>query len=206
MIRLLVASDIRLYREGIVGILGGTGPCEIVGTAADRPSTLERAKELRPDAVLIDLAMAEARQTVRALAAAGVRVVVLGVREREDEIIEYAEAGVAGYVTRNSSLEELVGVVESVARGESLLSPRIAVVLLRRVKAAARDEQGSAARLTPRETEIVGLIDDGLSNKQIARRLSIELATVKNHVHSILEKLDVKRRSEAAARVRRGAD
>ena len=204
MIRLLVASDVRLYREGIVGILGGTGPCEIVGTAADRPSTLERATELQPDVTLIDLTMAESRQTVRALAGSGVPVVVFGVREREDEIIEYAEAGVAGYVTRDSSLEELVDVVESVARGETLLSPRIAALLLRRVKAAAHP--GPAARLTPRETEIVALIDDGLSNKQIARRLTIELATVKNHVHSILEKLEVKRRAEAAARVRRAAD
>ncbi len=204
MIRLLVASDVRLYREGLVGILGGTGPCEIVGTAADRSSTLERATELQPDVALIDLAMAESRQVVRALAGVGVPVVVFGVREREDEIIEYAEAGVAGYVTRDSSLEELVGVVESVARGESLLSPRIAALLLRRVRATARP--GPAARLTPRETEIVRLIDDGLSNKEIARQLTIEVATVKNHVHSILEKLEVNRRAEAAARVRQAAD
>jgi len=204
VIRLLVASDVRLYREGIVAILGGTGPCEIVGTADDRSSTLERAMALRPDVTLIDLTMAESRQTVRALAGAGVPVVVFGVREREEEIIEFAEAGVAGYVTRDSSLEELVGVVESVARGETLLSPRIAALLLRRVQAAAHP--ASVGRLTPREAEIVGLIDDGLSNKQIARQLTIELATVKNHVHNILEKLEVKRRAEAAARVRQAAD
>ena len=204
VIRLLVASDVRLYREGIVGILGGAGPCEIVGIAADRPSTLDRATELQPDVALIDQTMAESQQTVRALAGAGVPVVVFGIRERDEEIIEYAEAGVAGYVTRDSSLEELVEVVESVARGETLLSPRIAALLLRRVKATARP--GPAARLTPRETEIVRLIDDGLSNKQIARRLTIELATVKNHVHSILEKLEVKRRAEAAARVRQAAN
>jgi len=204
VIRLLVASDVRLYREGIVAILGGTGPCEIVGTAADRPSTLESALRLQPDVTLIDLTMAESRQTVRALAGDGVAVVVFGVREREEEIIEFAEAGVAGYVTRDSSLEELVGVVESVARGETLLSPRIAALLLRRVQAAAHP--APAARLTPREAQIVGLIDDGLSNKQIARQLTIELATVKNHVHNILEKLEVKRRAEAAARVRQAAD
>ncbi len=204
MIRLLVASDVRLYREGLVGILGGTGACEIVGTAADRSSTLERGTSLEPDVALVDLTMAESQQTVRALAGAGVPVVVFGIREREDEIIEYAEAGVAGYVTRDSSLAELIDVVESVARGETLLSPRIAALLLRRVKTAARP--GPAARLTPREAEIVRLIDDGLSNKQIARRLTIELPTVKNHVHSILEKLEVKRRAEAAARVRQASD
>ena len=152
MIRLLVASDVRLYREGLVGILGGTGACEIVGTAADRSSTLERGTSLEPDVALVDLTMAESQQTVRALAGAGVPVVVFGIREREDEIIEYAEAGVAGYVTRDSSLAELIDVVESVARGETLLSPRIAALLLRRVKTAARP--GPAARLTPREAEI----------------------------------------------------
>lgn len=204
MIRLLVASDVRLYREGLVAILGGTGSCEIVGSAADRAATLARATELRPDVALIDETMAEAHQTVRALAGVGVPVVIFGVHEREDEIIQYAEAGVAGYVTRDSSLEELVEVLESVARGETLLSPRIAALLLRRVKTAARP--GPAARLTPREAEIVQLIDDGLSNKQIARRLTIELPTVKNHVHRILEKLEVKRRGEAAARVRQASD
>ncbi len=175
-----------------------------MGTAADRSSTLERGTSLEPDVALVDLTMAESQQTVRALAGAGVPVVVFGIREREDEIIEYAEAGVAGYVTRDSSLAELIDVVESVARGETLLSPRIAALLLRRVKTAARP--GPAARLTPREAEIVRLIDDGLSNKQIARRLTIELPTVKNHVHSILEKLEVKRRAEAAARVRQASD
>jgi two-component system nitrate/nitrite response regulator NarL len=204
VIRLLVASDVRLYREGLVGILGGRGSCEIVGTGADRASTLERATELEPDVALVDETMAEACKTVRTLAGAGVPVVIFGVHEREDEIIEYAEAGVAGYVTRDSSLEELVEVLESVARGETLLSPRIAALLLRRVQTSARP--GPVDRLTPREAEILRLIDDGLSNKQIARRLTIELPTVKNHVHSILEKLEVKRRGEAAARVRQSAD
>ncbi len=107
-------------------------------------------------------------------------------------------------MTREASLEELVEVVESVARGESLLAPRIGALLLRRVAEAAGHKRAptAAGRLTPRELQVVGLIDEGLSNKQIAARLSIELATVKNHVHSILEKLEVERRAEAAARVR----
>jgi DNA-binding NarL/FixJ family response regulator len=140
--------------------------------------------------------------------ASGTRVVVLGVHEVESEVMACAEAGVAGYVTREASLEELVNVVESVARGESLLAPRIGALLLRRVAEAAKHSRIPAAvdRLTPREIEIVGLIDEGLSNKQIAGQLSIELATVKNHVHSILEKLEVGRRAEAAARVRQHAD
>jgi DNA-binding NarL/FixJ family response regulator len=190
-VRALVASDIRLYREGLAAGLAGSR-VEVAGTAADAASTVELARSLAPDVVLVDLVMAGWEDAVRTVAG-GARVVVLGVREVEDEVIACAEAGVAGYVTREASLEELTDVVEGVARGR-----------LRRVAETAgrRREAPSAERLTRREAEIVGLIDEGLSNKQIAGRLSIELATVKNHVHSILEKLQVERRAEAAARVR----
>ena len=212
MIRVLVASDVRLYREGLVDVLGRGGVLEVAGSAADRDATIRSTRELAPDVVLVDLAMAGWESAVRALAGSDqeARVVVLGVHEVESEVVACAEAGVAGYVTREASLEELVEVVESVARGDSLLAPRIGALLLRRVAEAAAHStdrtRAAAGRLTPRETEIVGLIDEGLSNKQIAGRLSIELATVKNHVHSILEKLEVERRAEAAARVRQPAD
>ncbi len=206
MIRALVASDVRLYREGLADGLRRSGRVEVAETAADGDTSVARVRELAPDVVLVDLAMADWERAVRAIVAAGgePRVVVLGVREVEDEVVACAEAGVAGYVTREASLDELVDVVESVARGESLCSPRISALLLRRVAEAADRKRASspADRLTPREAEIVGLIDEGLSNKQIAGRLSIELATVKNHVHNVLEKLHVERRAEAAARVR----
>ena len=209
-VRALVASDIRLYREGLADGLAQSGRVEVAGTAADSATTVERARELAPDVVLVDLVMAGWADAVRAVAGAEgeTRVVVLGVREVEDEVIACAEAGVSGYVTREASLDELTDVVESVARGESPCSPRISALLLRRVaETAGRSLEAPAAdRLTRREAEIVGLIDEGLSNKQIAGRLSIELATVKNHVHSILEKLQVERRAEAAARVRSRQD
>lgn len=206
MIRALVASDIRLYREGLAEGLRSSGRVELVGTAADPAASIAAAGDLAPDVVLVDLAMTGWEETVRELVATGdeIRVVVLGVREVEDEVLACAEAGVSGYVTREASLDELVDVVESVARGESLCSPRISALLLRRVTelSGSRRQPDLADRLTPRETQIVELIDEGLSNKQIAGRLSIELATVKNHVHSILEKLQVERRGEAAAQVR----
>lgn len=210
MIRVLVASDVRLYREGLADSLRRGGRVEVVGTAADGGATMRCARELAPDVVLVDLAMVDWESTVRGIvdSARDTGVVVLGVREIEDEVVACAEAGVAGYVTREASLEELVEVVESVARGESLLAPRIGALLLRRVAEAAGRSRAPTAvgRLTPRELQVVGLIDEGLSNKQIAGRLSIELATVKNHVHSILEKLEVERRAEAAARVRQPVD
>ncbi len=210
MIRALVASDIRLYREGLAEGLRSSGRVELVGTAADAAASIAAAGDLGPDVVLVDLAMTGWEETVRDLVAAGdeIGVVVLGVREVEDEVLACAEAGVSGYVTREASLDELVDVVESVARGESLCSPRISALLLRRVTemSGSRRQPVLADRLTPREAQIVGLIDEGLSNKQIAGRLSIELATVKNHVHNILEKLQVERRGEAAAQMRARPD
>ena len=209
MIRVLVASDVRLYREGLADSLRRGGRVEVVGTAADGGATIRCVLDRTPDIVLIDLAMGDWESAVRGVveSAPGTGVVVLGVHEIEDEVVACAEAGVAGYVTREASLEELVEVVESVSRGESLLAPRIGALLLRRVAEAAGRSRAPTGpgRLTPRELQVVGLIDEGLSNKQIAGRLSIELATVKNHVHSILEKLEVERRAEAAARVRQPA-
>ena len=117
-----------------------------------------------------------------------------------------AEAGVAGFVTRDQSLADAVGVVESVTCGESACSPRTAAALLRRVAVLSgqRKPPEPPVGLTLRERQIAGLIARGRSNKEIARELSIEVSTVKNHVHHMLEKLGVAGRAEAAARVRRG--
>ena len=209
MIRALVVSDIRLYREGLAAALSAGGRCEVVATAPTGFAALEATEAHRPDVVLLDLALVDAGDAVAHLAAVDppVKVVALGVREVPSEVIALAEAGVAGYVTRDATLEELVDVVESVARGEMVCSPRIAALLLHRVAAArGRDPRDNDLRLTPRENEIVALIDEGLSNKQIGQRLSIEVATVKNHVHSILDKLGVEGRAAAAAHVRRARD
>ena len=200
MIRVLVVSDIRLYREGLADALARGTRCDVATTDA-------HDVELVPaDVVLLDLAHPHARELLDLARDADPRprVVALGVREVEEEVIGWAEAGVAGYVTRDATLDELVSVVESVACGEMVCSPRIAALLLQRVAAAAGSSRGLVdGRLTPRENEIVGLLDEGLSNKQIAQRLSIEPATVKNHVHNILDKLGVDRRADAAAQVRR---
>jgi DNA-binding NarL/FixJ family response regulator len=206
MIGVVIASDIRLYRDGLVNSLGSASLFEILAATATPLETLAAVRAAPTDVVLLDLAMTGAIDIAHELTA-DAKVVVLGVREVEDEVIACAEAGAAGYVTRDASLPELIDVVESVAREEMVCSPRIAALLNRRVAAVAGARRGRppAARLTPRETEIARLIAQGLSNKQIASRLSIEFATVKNHVHNILEKLEVERRADAAALVRAGA-
>jgi two-component system, NarL family, nitrate/nitrite response regulator NarL len=131
-------------------------------------------------------------------------VVALGVSEDPDEVLECAEAGVAGYVSRRATVEDLVKTIEGVERGELCCSPRMAAEMFHRVAALAAGQ--AAARLFPltvREQAIVQLISRGLSNKEIAHALSIEVATVKTHVHHILEKLGVPRRAAVAAWVGR---
>jgi two-component system, NarL family, nitrate/nitrite response regulator NarL len=201
----LVVAEIRLFRDALAEILRRVPDIEVVGASADDESALEVLNEVVPDVVLLDAQTPEAVHAIRRLAAAhrGLKVVAIAVPELEAEIIGCAEAGVAGYVTEDAGVTELVDAVRCVARGEMLCSPRVAATLLRRVTdlASEREVARPAARLTSREVEVVSLIHEGLSNKEIAHTLSIELSTVKNHVHNILEKLGARRRGEAAARV-----
>ncbi len=129
----------------------------------------------------------------------------LGVAEDELVVMACARSGVAGFVYPHGSAHDVVMAVHSAVRGELVCSPRTAGILLNQVSAAApaAAHAGGDETLTPRENEILALVSEGLSNKQIARQLSIGSATVKNHVHSILGKLGVQRRGEAAAQRRR---
>jgi DNA-binding NarL/FixJ family response regulator len=206
MIRIVVVAEIRLYREGLAEMLRGEQGLEVVGTAAGADEAVRILRTVAPDIVLLDMGIPDNAWLVRALVAAvpGTRVVALAVPEIEREVLACAEAGVAGYVTRDASIEDVVAAVQSAARGEVLASPRMVATLFERVATLAleRSPQTIESRLTARELEILDLIDRGLSNKEIARLLTIELSTVKNHVHNILDKLNVSRRSEAAARRR----
>ena len=179
---------------------------EVVATAAGADEAVRMLREQQPDIVLLDVAIPENAWLVRGLVAAvpGTRVVALAVPEAEQDVLRWAEAGVAGYVTREASVEDVVAAVQAVARGEVLCSPRMVATLFQRIATLALERSPASieARLTNRELEILDLIDQGLSNKEIARRLTIEISTVKNHVHNILDKLNVSRRAEAAARVR----
>ena len=206
MTRVVIVAEIRLYREGLADMLRGEPEIEVVAIASGADEAVRALRDLAPDVVLIDMAIPDNVWLVRALVAAvaGTRVVALAVPDVEREVLACAEAGVAGYVTRDGSVEDVVAAVESAARGELLCSPRMAATLFQRVATLALERSPASieSRLTNRELEILDLIDQGLSNKEIARRLTIELSTVKNHVHNILEKLNVSRRSEAAARAR----
>src|ERR1700758_2660893 len=207
--RIIIVSDTRLYYEGLALGLARVDRLVVVGVADTVASALTCIRETSPDVALLDFAMRDARELPRAIAAAGmqVKVVSFSVADTEDEVCECAEAGIAGYVARNGSKEDLIAAVENAVRGEVLCSPRVAASLFRRLAAhvLTTKQRPPEAALTSRERDIIALIDRGLSNKEIARRLNISLPTGKNHVHNILEKLQVRRRGAAAALLREAA-
>jgi DNA-binding NarL/FixJ family response regulator len=208
VIGIVIVDDTRLYRDGLADVLGKQEGIRVVDAISEPDQLIDHLRDRDADIVLMRMGMANSLGLLRALfaAAPAVKVVALGVSENEDEIIACAEAGVAGYLLRSGSFEDLLDVIRSVAAGETRCTPRIAATLLKRVATLAA-ERGCAvvpAHLTPREGEILELIERRLSNKEIAQRLLIDVRTVKTHVHNILEKLQVRCRGEAVARMRRG--
>jgi DNA-binding NarL/FixJ family response regulator len=201
-IRVLVVASIRLYREGLAQALDRREDLCVVGTAADRQEAAARIRELRPRIVLLDMTTPESQMIPREAASLvpDLRVVALGVAEVEADVLACAEAGLAGYVPREASLDDLVAALRSTARGEVRCSAELLGSLWRRVASlSAKPPPGAPPTfLTRREREIARLIDRDLSNKEIAHELGIEVATVKNHIHNLLEKLGVHRRTEAA--------
>src|SRR5690349_805564 len=209
VITIVIASAVRLYSEGLRQCLCEDRSAAVLGIAQTLADVRALVCALRPSVLLLDQAMPGGLDLVRELRLLPQppRVVALGMPDQEDTLLEWAEAGVAGLVPREASVEDLVSTLGHAVRGEFRCSPRFAGQLLSRLTQPRHSEPAwtRPSRLTAREMEIVHLIDRGLSNKEIAVELGIELATVKNHVHNLLEKLHVHRRGEAAARLRTGA-
>jgi two-component system, NarL family, nitrate/nitrite response regulator NarL len=207
MTTVVVIAGVRFYREGLASLFEGVEGFTVAATAAAITEALPLIRDVKPDIALIATDPGVGPALVDAISACRpeTRVVVVGIAADDPDVMPLAEAGVAGYVTNDASADEVLAVVRGVAQGEAPCSPRIAAALLQRVAALARERRDElkTSPLTARELEIVALIDRGLSNKQIAYDLSIEVATVKNHVHNILEKLNVARRGQAAAAIRR---
>jgi DNA-binding NarL/FixJ family response regulator len=202
MTRVLIVVGIRLYREGLAQLLATQDGFAVVGTASNGGSAAAQIEQLTPDVALVDMGIPDLDSIVGALAAPSSRIplVAIGIADSDKEVLACAERGAAGYVTRDASVEELAGTIERAARGELICSPQTAGTLMRRLGMLAAELKPSppTARLTRREREIGALMGEDLSNKEIASRLSIEVATVKNHVHNVLDKLNVRRRAEVA--------
>jgi two-component system, NarL family, nitrate/nitrite response regulator NarL len=214
-VRAVVASDLRLLREGLSDSLARRMSITVIASVGDSYGVLSAIEEFAPDVLLLDIGIPHSLPLVQVLCgtAAQLKILAFAVTDSEADLVACIEAGVAGFLPRDGSLDDLVLAIESVARGELLVSPKIAGSLSRRLAVLGRACRGpqdghriatdvDPVILTAREAEVLALLDEGLANKDIARRLGIEVATVKNHVHHILEKLQVSRRGQAAARAR----
>jgi two-component system, NarL family, nitrate/nitrite response regulator NarL len=202
-----VIADTRVHAECLADVLGRQDGLRVVATAGDAIEAIGAARRYTPEVAAVDLGFENGLAATRSLTIAvpTLRVVALSVAEDVDEVIAWAEAGISAYVPRNGSVDLLVAAMSGAVRGELACSSRMAAALLHRVTALTPDgvPPPLVTPLTPRERQIVVLIDEGLGNKEIAARLQIQVPTVKNHVHHILQKLGAHRRSEAAWRLRK---
>lgn len=206
MLRVLLLVDVRLYREGLLRALDGSPDFRVVDAAPLAEINRALLKSLAPDIVLLEAAAARSPSCVHVIrdVLPNAKVIAFAVTDDENDILQCAEAGVAGYVSREASITDLTSTMVRVARGEFPCSPRVAALMARRMSSLATHQllEGTESKLTRRERQILNLIDGGLSNKEIARQLCIGLSTVKNHVHHILNKTCAVRRTQAAARLR----
>jgi DNA-binding NarL/FixJ family response regulator len=204
----LIVSEICFLRESLAEILTRAG-ISVCGQSATLPGALAIAAAERPDIVLLDVAFPGAIEAATSLAAARPQasVVALAVAETEENVLAWAEAGIAGYVPNTASVDALVSLIGQIRRGEQTCPKNIVGSLLRRLGAQERAGRtagpalAAPTTLTRRELEISRLIASGLSNKDIARRLGISLGTTKSHVHNLLGKLSLQRRAEVMVRM-----
>jgi DNA-binding NarL/FixJ family response regulator len=202
-LHVLVVDDNRVVRDAVAALLVDEESVRVVGATWLGADTLQTVEQLRPDIILLPALGARAVELTRAITRRfpGTRVVIFGIKETPERVTEVIEAGAAGYVREDASVEEFREVVRLVARGEARVAPQIASSLFARLAtlAAARraSERARSVKLTPRELEILRLVAEGLTNKEIAARLHVEQQTIKNHMHNILERLSLRRRQQA---------
>jgi DNA-binding NarL/FixJ family response regulator len=204
--RILLIEDNRILRDGIKAIINKEADLRIVGTSGGNHDVLEQARNLKPQVILMDLGLRNTN---------GFRIVVtltkelpqtkvigMGLIPSQQDIIELVQAGAAGFILKDASVGDVVGTIRSVARGLKILPPVLTASLFTHVVDLAL-QQGKAklshsVRMTKREREVIVLIAEGMSNKEIAQRLNLSTYTVKSHIHNILEKMALHSRLEIA--------
>lgn len=212
MIRLVIVSDVRIYREGLSDIIDRHNEVSVVGTAHNDEHAVQVIHDCAPDVVLIDMTMIASREVISHITTSclNTSMVALAITEDEESILACAKAGIAGYVSRDASITQLINTVCAAVEGELHCPSNIASILFNNIRYADEtDSKKSENRplykdvskltlLTRREKQIALLLSDGFTNKQIAHKLIIEVSTVKNHVHNILTKIGVHSRFQAA--------
>lgn len=199
--RILLADDHALFRAGLRALLESEPRWEVVGEAADGNEAVARARELRPDIVIMDLSMpgANGLEATRAIRALGLecRVLVLTVHAEEEYLVPVVEAGASGYLTKTSADTDLLEALKVVARGEVYLPARATTLLLRRYRETQDDPQQAGFReLSDREREVLVLTAEGFSSREIGERLYISPKTVETYRSRIMVKLGLNHRSE----------
>jgi DNA-binding NarL/FixJ family response regulator len=204
-IRVLVVDDHALFRRGLEMVLAQEPDIEVVGEAGDGAEAVERAEELLPDVVLMDIRMPR-RSGIEACTAIkdvvpSAQIIMLTISDEEADLYEAIKAGATGYLLKEISIDEVATAIRAVAGGQSLISPSMASKLISEfaqlVKRDDDRQQVPAPRLTERELEVLRLVARGMNNRDIARQLFISENTVKNHIRNILEKLQLHSRMEA---------
>jgi DNA-binding NarL/FixJ family response regulator len=211
MISVGIIEDDRLVREGLTALLAGTGKCIVVGVAAAVDPDTARLRAAEPRVILLDLGLngdgLRAVERVRK-EFPGAGVLVMDFMPVHEDILQLVNAGVAGFVMKDATVEELLSTIVAVADGQHILPPEMTSALFSQIarEAAWRETAWDVdgVRMTPREREVIVLIKEGLSNKRIARRLDIAPQTVKSHVRNIMEKLALHTRLQIAAYGRAG--
>ncbi len=204
LIRVLIADDHTLVRQGIRMLLEAQPDLQVVGEASDGVESVSLTQELKPDVTIMDIGMPgmDGLEATRAIKRAqpNVQILVLTMHEGEDYFFKILAAGAAGYVLKRAAANDLIAAVYAVARGEVFLYPAVAKKLvtdyLSRVQADDSGARDSFKDLTAREREVLMLVADGLSNREIAERLTLSLSTVQTHYAHIAEKLNLHNRTE----------
>jgi DNA-binding NarL/FixJ family response regulator len=208
-IKLLLVNETRLIGNVIVVALEDEPDITVVASVTSMDEALQVLQEKEVDIALVSTRLPDqgALKLTRAIVelAPSTKVLALGLTEEKERVLRYVEAGATGYILKDDSLEDLIETVRDAREGKVFLSPQIAAAMMERLSTLAHmfsDMENNVTdrtSLTARELEVLELIGKGFTNQQIAENLVIEIGTVKNHVHSILEKLNVRTRDEAAA-------